>query len=283
MGYGDDLMVTSLAANAKRKYPNKQIIIGNAKKKQAYHSIVYDNNPSISDCRNLDFNKPIHMIDYHPGNRPYINYEMSKKYGKYIWNINFKPTPGAIFFSKEEKNNAKIILENAVEYWKKKNKKKYKAIIFLETSSTKINDMQFGIKHQNKDWGWKNWCKLTEQIKNEFLIIQPRHKDTKILEDIYTTNNINFREACAILNLCDFYLGNEGGFGHASAALGKKAIIYFGGWIDPKIIGYSFHDNIYFNSKESPCGEFKKFCDHCERARVNVTVKFLAERVRNIL
>ena len=29
MGYGDDLLVTALAANLKKKFPNRQIVIGN--------------------------------------------------------------------------------------------------------------------------------------------------------------------------------------------------------------------------------------------------------------
>ena len=77
MGYGDDLLVTKIAASEKKKYPNRQIVIGNIKN-NASHSIVYDNNPNIADCRKLDKNKPIHLIDYHPENRPYIDYK--KKY-----------------------------------------------------------------------------------------------------------------------------------------------------------------------------------------------------------
>ena len=44
MGYGDDLLVTKIAASEKKKYPNRQIVIGNIKKNNASHSIVYDNN-----------------------------------------------------------------------------------------------------------------------------------------------------------------------------------------------------------------------------------------------
>ena len=85
MGYGDDLLVTTFAEQIKKKYPERQIVIGNAKKKQAYHSIIYNNNPNIADCTNLDPNKPIHVIDYHPGNRPYIDYKKSSS-TNYVWN-----------------------------------------------------------------------------------------------------------------------------------------------------------------------------------------------------
>tara|TARA_Y100000768_G_C23955935_1_gene672778 strand:+ start:761 stop:1618 length:858 start_codon:yes stop_codon:yes gene_type:complete len=280
MGYGDDLMVTAIASKIKRKYPHRQIIIGNLNKKEAYHSIIYENNPNITDCRKIDLKKPVHMIDYHNGNRPYIDYENSKKFGKYIWNLSFRPQPGEFFFSKKEKLKAKKIFNSALEYWKKRSKKKYKAIIFLENSSTKIDDSQLGIKHQNKDWGKENWANLINEINNEFLIIQPKHNKTEHIENTYSTNNINFREACAVLNHCDLYLGPEGGFGHAAAALNKKAVIYFGGWISPETIGYSFHDNVYFKHNNSPCGEFQKICDHCQKARKSISVKYLSERVR---
>ena len=282
MGYGDDLMVTALASKTKKKYPERQIVIGNLSKKQAYHSIIYDHNPNITDCRFIDSNKPIHIIDYHQGNRPYIDYKKSKEYGRYVWNKKFKPEPGEIFFSKDEKNKSNLIVNDAIKSWYKENDKKYKAIIFLETSSTKIDELQFGIKHKNKDWGEKNWSELTARIKNDFLIIHSRHNKTKNIQNIYTTDNTNFREACSILKNCDLYLGPEGGFGHAAAALNKKAVIYFGGWITPEVIGYSFHENIYYFNNNSPCGEYKKICKHCEEARSKISVDVLEESIRKI-
>ena len=78
MGYGDDLLVTSLAAKIKKQFPERQIVIGIAEKNHAFHSLIYENNPNIADCRNLDNDKPIHLIDYHELNRPYIDYDKSK-------------------------------------------------------------------------------------------------------------------------------------------------------------------------------------------------------------
>ena len=54
MGYGDDLLVTSLAAKIKKQFPERQIVIGIAEKNHAFHSPIYENNPNIADCRNLD-------------------------------------------------------------------------------------------------------------------------------------------------------------------------------------------------------------------------------------
>ena len=77
MGYGDDLLITTFASKIKKQYPERQIVIGSIKKKHAFHSIIYENNPNISNCEKLDLKKPIHIIDYHPGNRPYIDYKKS--------------------------------------------------------------------------------------------------------------------------------------------------------------------------------------------------------------
>ena len=85
MGFGDDLLVTSHAAKIKKQYPNKQIVIGNFKKKEAYPSIIYNNNPNITDCSKINPGIEVHIIDYHPENRPYIDYEKSTS-NKYIWN-----------------------------------------------------------------------------------------------------------------------------------------------------------------------------------------------------
>jgi len=280
MGYGDDLLITALAHKIKKKFPGRQIVIGSAKKKRAYHSIVYDNNPNISDCRNLDNTKPIHIIDYHVSNRPYIDYNKSSS-SKYIWK-KFKPEPGQIFFSEEEKISAKKIIIEAKTYWKENNEDKYKGIIFLETSSTKLNDKQFGIKQRNKDWGEDNWRQLIDIIKKEFLIIKSIHNESKKTRGVYSPEKMDFRLACAVLNEADLYVGPEGGFGHVAAALNKKAVIYFGGWISPETIGYDLHENLFYKDKLSPCGEYKKLCKHCDDARKAISVDLFLKHINKI-
>ncbi len=280
MGYGDDLLITTFASKIKEQYPDRQIVIGNFEEKRAYHSIIYDNNPNIADCRNIDPNKPTHIINYHQYNRPYIDYEKSTN-TKYVWR-NFKPKPGQIFFTKEEKLNAKSIISQAIDYWKNTNDENYKKIIFLETSSTKKNNKQFGMKHKNKDWGYENWENLINKIKKDYLIIQSFHHETKKNIGIFTPENLDFRLACAVLNEVDFYVGPEGGFGHVAAALNKKAVLYFGGWISPDTIGYDFHENIYYDNKLSPCGEYKKICNHCEEARKAISVDIFLKHINKI-
>ena len=280
MGYGDDLIVTKLASKIKKQFPDRQIVIGEAKKQRAYHSIVYDNNPNISDCRDLEKNKPIHIIDYHENNRPYIDYTKTTN-TNYVWR-KFKPDPGEIYFTKKEKADAKKIISEAIEFWSRTNKKNYKKIIFLETTSTKINHWQFGIKNKNKDWGAENWQRLTNALIKDYLVIESVHKETKKNLSVFSPNNMDFRLACAVMNEADFYVGQEGGFGQVAAALNKKAVIYFGGWITPESVGYDFHENIYYENDLSPCGEYKKLCSHCEEARKAISVDIFLKHINKI-
>ena len=280
MGYGDDLLVTSLAAKIKKQFPERQIVIGIAEKNHAFHSPIYENNPNIADCRNLDNNKPIHLIDYHELNRPYIDYKKSIP-NNYVWR-NFKPVPGEIFFSDQEKIEAKKIISEAKEFWNAYHNKKFRRMIFLETSSTKIDDTQFSFKHKNKDWGIQNWTRLINKLKNDYLIIQSNHTHTKKIDGIFTPQEMDFRIGCALLEEVDFYVGPEGGFGHVAAALNKKAVLYFGGWISPNVIGYDFHENIYYEDKQSPCGVKSKLCEHCSKARKVITVDIFLERIYKI-
>ena len=148
MGYGDDLMITGIARIEKKKYPNKQVVIGNLDEKKIYHSIIYDNNPNITHVKDLDRKKSVHFINYHNFNRPYINYEKSNL-ERWIWNMNFSPTPGELYFSEHEKKIADEIIIEAKQFWKKKNKSNYNAIIFLEASSTKIHSSALSLKQKN--------------------------------------------------------------------------------------------------------------------------------------
>ena len=54
MGLGDELMITGFVEQEKKKHPNKQIVIGDLKKKIIYDSPIYKNNPNITPILNLD-------------------------------------------------------------------------------------------------------------------------------------------------------------------------------------------------------------------------------------
>jgi len=123
---------------------------------------------------------------------------------------------------------------------------------------------------------------LINKLKNDYLIIQSNHIQTKKIDGIFIPQELDFRLACALLKEVDFYVGPEGGFGHVAAALNKKAVLYFGGWISPDVIGYEFHENIYYEDKQSPCGVKLKPCEHCSKAREVITPDLFLEHIYKI-
>ena len=283
MGLGDDLMITGFVEQEYDKHPNKQIVIGNLNENLIFDSVVYLNNPKITHSNNIDKNKPVHFINYNDLNRFYINYNKCNDVNL-VWRTDFKLIPGKIYFSKKEVNDAEKILNQAVDYWFKNNRKKPQGIIFFESYSTKKDNNFYSNKMINKNWGEENWKNLINKLKNKYLIIQSVHEKTiRINGTFYSSNKFDFRTACSIMNKCDLFLGNEGAFGHAAAALNKKAVIYFGGWISPKSTGYDIHENIYFNDHDSPCGAVGYICNHCKKARKNITVGYLEGKINNIL
>ena len=280
MGYGDELMATGIARIEKQKFPDRQIVVGNLEKKIVTQSIIFLNNPNIIiDPKKIDKNKLVYFVNSYPGNRPHINWKKTVK-GKNVWNFNFKPTPGELYFSKDEIILAKKIIKDSKTFWKKNNNYKYKGIILIETTSSKINDPIAGFKHVNKDWGTQNWLSLVENLKKNYLIIQPLHKKSNKYKGIFNFGS-DFRQACAIMKFCNIYVGPEGGFGHAAAALKKPAVIIFGGWIPPQVTGYDFHDNIYIDIEGSPCGIFSHECKHCKKCMSKITVSMVEKSVIN--
>ena len=283
MGLGDDLMITAFAEQEKKKHKNKQIVIGSLEEKKFYDSLIYLNNPNITPIDRIDKNKPIHFIDYHSRNRPYIDYQNSNN-NNWKWNMNFSPTPGKLYLSEDEKSKAIKVLSEAKEHWKKNNNSAYKAVIFFESTSTKIDDSFYYNKMKNKDWGESNWKELILKLRSDYLIIQSKHEKSMKYEGAYYSSiDFDFRTACAIIKECDLFIGPEGGFGHVAAALGKKAILYFGGWIHPKVTGYDFHENIYFDHPKSPCGSVGYICEHCEEARRSINADYVYKKVISIL
>jgi len=268
MGYGDEIMITGYAKALKQKYPNHQIVSGNEKSGVVIDTIIFNNNPNIKRFSKLKNTQTI-WIDSYSGHRPYFIKETEEKY---YWNINHKVAVGELYFSEEEKQFASNIISNAKEWWGKEKNIKYKKIIFIESSRIKTKKSNASV---NRNWGIEKWKSFINIYKNEYLFIQSVFHDSDLLDGIYKFKS-GFREACAVLKNCDYMIGVEGGFSHASAAVNKKGLFIYGGWIDPKFIGYSNHKNIYIDIQGSPCG-MKIACEHCKKCNDIMTVEMISK------
>ena len=269
MGYGDEIMITGYAKALKQKYPNHQIVAGNKKKGVVYDSIIFNLNPNIKRFSELKNMQTI-WIDSYSGHRPYFIKETDEKY---YWNMKHKVTVGEIFFSKKENQFALNIINSAIQWWDERNNYKYKKIIFLEPSRIKTSKNN---AFENRSWGIEKWKSFLNYYKKEYLFVQSIFRDSDKINGIYNFKS-GFREACAVLGQCDYVVGGEGGFTHAAGALNKKGLFIYGGWIDPNIIGYTFHKNVYIDIEGSPCG-MKIPCEHCKKCNEIMTVDMISKK-----
>lgn len=117
----------------------------------------------------------------------------------------------------------------------------------------------------NKNWGEDNWQLVFEKLHDQPFIRVP---------DCPT-----FRHACALLERSAGFIGHEGGLHHAAAALGKKAVVIFGGYISSAITGYPGHINL---SVGDGCGSVFP-CGHCKEAMASITVDSVVQAIKDMM
>ncbi len=286
MGYGDEIMATAEAREAKKKFPNAKIVIGDGKK--TYPSIIYLNNPNIyqgeiSPTHNDEY---IWIMNY-MNTRPYIDYTKFNS-ERIIWDSTYSSIPGDIYFSKEENKNIKKIINKAIEIWENNTGKKFKYLVIVDSSVKSAKYTGAILKKDNfarlnRDWGFEKWQQVINSLKDEITFIQPFKGEVRKLSNVVNIE-CDFRVALAMINNSDLFIGHHGGLSHATAALNKPGVIIFGGWISPKITGYKMHEDLYIESEDFPngCGSKIK-CDHCNECMNRITTDTVLSKIMKFL
>lgn len=140
----------------------------------------------------------------------------------------------------------------------------------------------------NKDWGIQNWQTfssywLAEETAAALIEVGPKGSHVLGGAAIRVVTP-TFRHACAILERSIGYVGHEGGLHHAAAALGKPAVVVFGGFISPEVTGYAGHTNLYVPDERYPlgCGDTAP-CHHCRAAMDKITVEHVVSAVKEMV
>lgn len=247
MGLGDQLIGTGLAKGAAAR--GKRIAFGNQIKLIWDHNSeqVFRGNPNIA-FPGHERQPDVEWIDYFKGSRKYNR----QGDGHWIWNLNWKCTPGEIFLTVSEIANGKragsdfILLEPNVESWKQSS--------------------------PNKDWGISKYQAVaTRLIEDGHKVVQFTYpKAGPVVRGAKAVQTSSFRDAMSVMRNAKLYIGPEGGLHHAAAALGKPAVVLFGGFIPPSVTGYDFHANLVGSDRF--CGSFSK-CQHCLSAMQSIGVE----------
>jgi hypothetical protein len=245
VGIGDQLMATGMARGAARR--GKRIAFGDG------HRIIWDKNSLEIFRKNKNIAIPgserdpdIEWIPFYRGHRIYNRQEGNR----WVWNMDFRPQPGQLYFSKHETDFADklrpgfVLIEPNVPWWK--------------TVAV------------NKDWGRAKYQAVAEALKaTGHRVAQFSFGKVRLsgVEIIYAES---FRHAAAALAKAKFAVLPEGGLHHAAAAVNLKAAVIFGGFIPPSVTGYDFHINLTGGAEA--CGSIHT-CAHCRAALDAIQVK----------
>ena len=254
MGLGDDLMVTGEVRDLYTKNQIKVMVM--IEKNKIRRSEVFLRNPYM--VREDEASKPSKIQTLGPeAGRRYISKITPDKY---IWK-NSTPTRGQIFFSNKELVTAKRIAKSLGDL-----------PVFIEPNLKPKAPV-------NKDWGWASWNNLINMAP-DINWVQIVKEGSGLLPKVQYAHTPDFRTAIALLKHAAVSVLPEGGLHHASAVVGSKAIVLFGGFISPSQTGYDDHINIFTGG--IPCGN-RLPCSHCKKAMQDISPDMVLNRLQGIL
>lgn len=254
MGLGDDLMVTGEVRDLYAKNQLKVTVM--ITKNKIRRSEVFLRNPYMTREGETPNGQVAQVLGPEAGRR----YISKITHDKYVWQDS-TPSRGQIFFSSKELVTAKGIAESLGGL-----------PVFIEPNLKPRAPA-------NKDWGWSNWVELVGMAPdiNWVQMVQP---GSRLMPGVQHAATPDFRTAVALLRHAAASVLPEGGLHHASAVVGGRAIVLFGGFISPAQTGYSDHINIFTGG--IPCGN-RLPCSHCRKAMSGITPDAVLDHLRGAL
>jgi hypothetical protein len=241
MGLGDWLMASGDAKEANER-TGKKVKLGDGVR-MSWDGQVFANNPRMASNSDTD----IVWVKNYQGHRPYLK---GTKNGRLLFNDDYKPRVGEVYFNQLEKKNIDKI---------------DKDYIVVEPNVKRVYAHTV-----NKAWhGWE------ELFKHDLPWLQLGDVTVKRYTKWKETNT--FREALQVLSKAKLFIGTDGGLHHAAAALGIPSVVIWTGFTSPRHLGYDTHTNIHDGSE--PCGTYDGVCQHCLLKSKAITVEQVLDAV----
>ena len=241
MGLGDWLMASGDAKEANER-TGKKVKLGDGVR-MFLDSQIFANNPRMASSSDTD----VVWVKNYQGHRPYLK---GTKDGRLLFNDDYKPRVGEVYFSQLEKKNIDKI---------------DKDYIVVEPNVKRVYAHTV-----NKAWhGWE------ELFKHDLPWLQLGDVSVKRYTKWKETNT--FREALQVLSKAKLFVGTDGGLHHAAAALGIPSVVIWTGFTSPRHLGYDTHRNIHDGSE--PCGTYDSVCQHCLLKSKAITVEQVLDAV----
>lgn len=253
LGYGDELMATGMARGAKAR--GKRIGFGDGRTIVwgPWSEPMFRGNPNIArpgEERAGD----IEWVAHYKGHRLYNKLNEARTH--WVWNTEFRPTPGELFFAVAEQRWAESLGQG---------------FVLIEP-----NVPAFKSVAANKTWPASRYDAVASQLRaagyevRQFIYPGVAHRIPGAVPVVAK----DFRHALAALSRAALYIGPEGGLHHGSAAVGIPGVVLFGGFIPPQVTGYDTHVNLTGDAEA--CGSLIA-CQHCKDAMLSIHVDEVVE------
>jgi len=242
LGFGDDIITTSVVKRAFQKI-NAPVCVGDGNR--SHYNEVFRNNPKIAPVPY----KGVQWVHSYKGNRPYI--ERIEK-DRWVYKPDFRAEPGEIYLSDDEKRFGPSV----------------GPFILIEP------DTKTAAFSKNKNWGRERWQRVVNALPQyKFLRMRVTGVGLNNVDDVPTTG---IRDGFSMVHRCRLFVGTDGALHHAAAALGRPAVVVWGGLASPVNLGYSTHINLHAGSP--PCGSLMP-CVHCTFELEKITVEMVCEAI----
>src|ERR1041385_211285 len=219
MGVGDQLMAAGMARGFAKR--GKKAAFGDGRKIiwDQHSELIFGTRGTQTDNRNVarpgdEGGTNLIWVRFFKGHRQYNIHD--KINDRWIWNYNFRPQPGEIFFSDNELKFA----SNAGQGY-----------VIVEPSVPRFKSVA-----PNKQWPIERYQRLVTRLKESGRdVVQFIYGGGSQLNGVRVVKTPTFRHALAAMSRASLYIGPEGGLHHGAAAVGIPAVVLFGGFIPPAV------------------------------------------------
>lgn len=113
----------------------------------------------------------------------------------------------------------------------------------------------------NKQWPVERMAEVARRLARDHTVVQLGSVRDPLLPDVVDRRGLkNLRLAAAIIRNASCLVCLEGFLSHLSRAVGKRAVVVYGGYTAPDESGYPCNENLFTPLPCSPCWEPKR-CD----------------------
>ncbi|TIX68424.1 MAG: glycosyltransferase family 9 protein [Mesorhizobium sp.] len=250
MGQGDQLIGSGMARGAKAR--GKRIAFGDGRRIlwDRHSAEIFRGNPNVAQPGS-EMADDLEWVPFYKGHRIYNRIQDNR----WVWNREFRATPGEIFLNRKEQAWAAGIGSG---------------FILIEP-----NVEDFKGWAPNKRWPYERYDEVAACLGREgFEVVQLDHGGRHRIPTARQVKSPNFRHGLAALKPSALYIGPEGGMHHGAAAVGVPGVVIFGGFIPPRVTGYATHTNLTGGAEA--CGSLTS-CRHCRDALRAISASIVFE------